>query len=189
MQSVFSTKVEAMNRCSSYDWFAFLNDKSSACPFEFPSFAEDAMSSSFNPYEGWNCGSEIYEMFLKAEESSYFNEAETPYNDAKDVDGMPRGICHKKPRAAEELPSDDLEACFLYTPIIVLDSLMVSIFKRKIADASMQPLTAWPQEVPSRRRFFGVENLGVVDFGGKKAGTLYDAGDNYGFLVKYAFTQ
>eukprot|EP00210_Caulerpa_lentillifera_P009446 g9007.t1 len=55
-----------------------------------------------------------------------------------------------------------------------------------IGDANTQVLDEWPKTVPLEQSFFGTLDIGLVDFGGKKSGTVYQVNENMSILVNYS---
>eukprot|EP00210_Caulerpa_lentillifera_P001914 g1841.t1 len=55
-----------------------------------------------------------------------------------------------------------------------------------IDDANTCVFNEWPKTVPSEQGFFGTLDIGVVDFGGKKSGTVYQVNENMSILVNYS---
>jgi len=85
------------------------------------------------------------------------------------------------------LPDSPLEPFILnpfrYVKIVFAKDIAAS-FRAAIGDADTRVLDAWPKTVPTMQCFFGKMDIGTVDFGGKKSGTLYHVDESTSILVK-----
>ena len=80
----------------------------------------------------------------------------------------------------EPLPPPPL---FSFVKVTRIDSAL-SLFLRGIREEETVVHEQWPSEIPAPNYFFGNDDLGVIDFGGKKSGTLYPGCGSYSLLVK-----
>lgn len=79
-------------------------------------------------------------------------------------------------------PSAFLPDFFRFVKVVDINHLVRRF--RNCVSARTPAYQTWPKPIPSDHCFLGRTDLGGVDFQGIKAGTVYDAEDDFGLLVK-----